>query len=272
LNPRIIQFYRGKIDEQWARACQIKERRDFLYCGKTPRQGQRIETVVDLEKQSNDTEEDTLSRAQIRLSGIVTHVGVLPTFSDWIIGDNFANRLPSCGNCNLRPLHQPYEKISYVFPASCINPACYTNRADIENPSNYLGIMMQRSLLMHGSLHNQIVVSYNYLSPESAQLLETRKDDSFFALQTGRVYKMTLLAQDTIPVFYWKVVSIEDVTDTERFEELPEAFRDFVFTRKSVRDLSPFEYNVDHDGDDDELMKFLLDLHEERMDNSVEER
>ena len=264
--PQAIRFDRGKLDEVFSRKGQVAEKRDFLYCGKTPRQGQRIETIIDLEKQTSDQEAKT-SRTQVRLSGIVTYVGDLPSFSDWVLGDNFANRLPSCGNCNLRPLLQPFEKVNFVFPVTCINPTCYTNRAAIDNPANYLGIMFQRSLLLHGSLHNQIIVSYNYLNPDS-----TPKDLAISTFQAGRVYKITLLAQDTIPVFFWKVVSIDDVTTSESFEQLPQAFRDFAYGIKSSGDISPLEGNVEQDGNDAELIQFLNELHEEKMENSVEDQ
>ncbi|KAG7368939.1 hypothetical protein IV203_031682 [Nitzschia inconspicua] len=258
-----IQFSDGRIDELGARTSQNHERRDFLHCGKRPRKGQRTETIVKLENQVGKLEPRVTPH--IRLSGIVTQVGVLPSFSDWIMGDNFCRRLPTCGHCELRHL-QNYEKAHFQFPRACPDPDCYTNRASLNNTRSYMQTMMARTLLLHGTLHNQEVVSYAHLANDSWHASSTKYDSMQLPFRPGQVYKISLVAQDSSPVFVWKVKSIENVTILERFEDLPEEFRDFAFGMSSPTSPSYSQTFSDYSFDDSELQQFLNDLHNEKMD------
>jgi len=258
-----IPFATGSLHELWSRENQADEGSPFLHCGMKPRPGLRTETIVYL---------DDAKKTGVRLSGVVTSVGELPAFSDWIRGDNFCRRLPHCSYCNLRPL-APSEETYYKFPTTCVNHHCYSNRVAIDKSENYMYTMMKRCLLIHGSLHNQEIVSYASLHPDFDNSLAEEKDMTVIPFQAGRVYKILCRAQDSVPLFHWKVSSIIDVTYSESYESLPKEFRDFAYSKPSaltaIGESSNKSFN-DEDGekeDDDELTNFLNTLHNEKMDS-----
>lgn len=262
----MMPFSHGRLDELGARTNQKDEKRDFLHCGKRPRKGQRTETVVHL---GSPTEvKDLYLPSWVRLSGVVTQVGHLPSFSDWLMDDNFVKRLPQCGHCILRPL----DKVDFQIPFSCPDPACYTNRALLDDTKNFMHTMMTRTLFLHGTLHNQEIISYAHLSNESVQQLAGLKyDTTTFPFQPGQVYKVTLVAHDSTPFFEWKVKNIENVTNVETFEDLPEEFQDFAYGQLSPVFPSSPSTLFDNYVDDSDLQQFLYDLHDGKMNASFED-
>lgn len=267
-----MPFWNGRIDELGSRSSQTNERRDFLHCGKRPRKGQRTETILNLEKeiQNNDGFQLPLD---IRLSGVVTQVGRLPSFSEWIEGSHLPKRIPKCGYCKLQPI-QPLEKDDLQLPPSCPDPDCYTNKVSFKGgTTTFMQSMMARTLLLHGTLHSQEVTVYAHLSTESHQELSALKYDATrMPYQAGQVYKVSLVAQDSFPVFEWKVKAIEDVTHMENFEDLPEEFRDYAFGKLSPMSPSSPRALSDTFIEESELQQFLNDIHNERMDIGLQER
>jgi hypothetical protein len=217
----------------------------FLYTGKRARVGQRVETVVHMRdgRRSEDptpaddrphhdgtNSGDTISCNGLlpcRLSGVVTAVGGLPSFEEWVVNQGLTRRIPKCDRCGLSPFPiQVPPRVPIYFPGSCPRPDCLTNRISPtgDAPGRQGGRpytledCMRRCYEMHGTVQGQQIVSYSILHPD----FEPMQDRLPF--RRGRIYRVRYTAEDAM-IHKWCVTSIEDVGDgKEPPNDLPKEF------------------------------------------------
>ena len=185
----VIPFFQGFLDEEHAKHSEQshdyqndhlnkshqtpKQRSPFsyLYGGKRPQMGQRVETVVHFEQHQQqgqqqqqrpqhelgDQQEDP-TFVSYRLSGIVTQVGELPTLEEWVPNQSMVVKLPTCHFCGLSPNHIPRTP-------TCPVQDCITNQIsqDDTRPFN-LHSLMQTYLETHGTIHGQQIVTYQMVT------------------------------------------------------------------------------------------------------------
>lgn len=158
----IIQFKDGFIKDDWAKLCEPVQRTPFLWTGRKAEVGQRTETQI-----------AATNGSWCRLSGVVTHVGEMPTLEEWRSGNS----------CQLPPGVKS-ETLSLDDQLS-----------------------LRNEFINHfGTLHGQIVTSYSYLNFDFYHRQEV------LPVKKGRVYKATHRADENMGCF-WVVTQVEDVTD-----------------------------------------------------------
>ena len=113
--PTIIPFKDGFIKDEWAKLCEPVQQTQFLWTGRKAEVGQRTETQI-----------STAEGNWCRLSGVVTHVGDMPTLDEWKRGPNGAT----------------FETVPLEIQSNIRN----------------------QFINDFGTLHGQIVISYAYLN------------------------------------------------------------------------------------------------------------
>lgn len=241
-SPQRIAFQQAFLDDDFAQSCERTARgrtsSSFLYTGKRPRLGQRVETAVHLtdtrryadrshDGRPQDEESPYGPSPPCRLSGVVTAVGSLPTFAEWAVNQSFTRRFPKCDQCGLSPLPivgTPEDEP--LFPGTCPKPDCLTNRisptrdarGDQRGRPYTLAALMERCLHVYGTVHSQEIVSYSVLHPAFASMQDR------LPFRSGRIYRVRYAADDEM-VRTWCVTSIEDVGDAEEPPgDLPKEF------------------------------------------------
>lgn len=176
-----IPFKDGYLKDEYAQRAEPIQRptegRPFLWTGRKAEVGQRTETQVIT---SN-------GKAWCRLSGVVTHVGDMPTLDEWRMGNS--SQLPEGIKSQTLPVEEQL-------------------------------VLRDEYIERYGTLHGQSITSYSVLNFD----FYDRQD--MLPFKSARVYRITYKADENMS-FFWIVSKIEDVTDDIVSEEelLPEVFK-----------------------------------------------
>jgi len=193
----------------------------FLYTGRAPAVGQRTETQL-----------QTNSGRWCLLSGVVTEVGELPTFDQWVTTSRFA---PPAQACHCRPA-DPYAMwrpdVVMGFHSDCPHPNCDMCVLRQGKAEMTLGDLMDRCREHFGTLHNQRFTAHAYLNPDFSHRVDQ------LPVKAAKIYKIIHKCDDSMHMI-WCVESIEDVTDRP-VSELPQVFKDWEIGRHSAH-VAPFD-------------------------------
>lgn len=216
----LINFYDGAANDELAQNCERTQGCSFLYTGKNPEVGQRVEMRVQVDATSNTT---------CRLSGVVTQVGELPTFDQWVTSSQLAPRPCEC-------TVDPYDGLSphtlMRFDDPCLIPNCFKCKMRGKDKEITLGTFLDRSHKHLGTITGQEITAYAYL-----HFQDFYKQDRL-PFTGERIYKVILKADDSMQ-FMWCVKTIQDVTDVLPIKDLPQIFRDWEIGRQAAR-VAPF--------------------------------
>lgn len=177
-----IPFKDGYLKDEYAQRVEPIQRpiegREFLWTGRKAEVGQRTETQVITANGNNN--------AWCRLSGVVTHVGDMPTLDEW-----------RTGNMNL-----PEGIKSQTLP--------------VEKQLALRNEYIER----YGTLHGQTITSYSFLNFD----FYDRQD--MLPFKSARVYRITYRADENMSFFWIvsKIEDVTDDIVSEE-ELLPEVFR-----------------------------------------------
>jgi hypothetical protein len=197
-----IEFADGFVKDDFAKKCNAIQVMDFLYTEKRPKLGQRLEIQVSF---SNNR--------WCRLSGIVTEIGNLPTYDEWIVATSTVP-VPPCRRGEI-----PADA-RIRFPRDCPYPNCSTCILRQGETEMTLGTLMNRCFKHMGTLQNQTLAGFAYLN------FDFHDNQVGLPISKGNIYKVTLHADDSKECM-WMLDSIENVTESVPFNELPQEFRDW---------------------------------------------
>lgn len=215
----LISFQDGFINDDFAKLCEpFQPPFKFLWTGRKPRIGQRTETQV------------TVNGIWCRLSGIVTNVGDLPSFPEWVNNSMLPPQI--CLKCN--PSIDP-EEVLQPDVQVLLEPGCECFKCELMGSDSKLtlAVLKDRCLEKMGTVQNQTLTSYAYLNFD----FFSKQDELPF--KKGRIYKVQYKVDDRRMCF-WCVTSIEDVTGTMKTSELPQVFCDWEQGRKNAN-VAPFD-------------------------------
>jgi hypothetical protein len=240
---RWIPFFQGFLDDDYAKERQKQfsnhhinsngQPFSFLYTGKRPKLGHRVETVIHFkncrlsqkqgQQQKEPQQEERPQFMSYRLTGVVTSVGSLPTIDEWVSSQGTLRRLPTCHHCGLSPSHIPRLAV-------CPISTCFTNKISRNGTRPFnLKTLMDTCLDVHGTLHGQEITTYQMVSllPSSRRPNDdndNNDDRNPLPLRNGRIYKVICQSNDDM-INKWIVASIEDLTDVEEPpSDLPRVF------------------------------------------------
>lgn len=208
-----IPFSNGFVKDSFAKSCQPIQGRDFLYTGKPAAVGQRLEIQASPVGLLNFC----------RLSGILTELGPLPSYEQWLTttsivnGEYWKRHLEEGAPLPCRGANAISRK-NTGRPA-CPNPDCLMCQLCQGQDQVSYGELYERSLKVLGTKHGQTATGLCYLN---AYFWENQNALQFKA---GRLYQVKLKVDDRLE-FVWTLESVRDVTAEHTvFEELPEVFR-----------------------------------------------
>ena len=193
----------------------------FLWTGKVAEIGQRSETQL----------VSTSSGRWCILSGIVTRVGELPTFDQWVTTSSMAPPPHACG-CNPVDPYASLRPDTIMRFGDCPYPDCTMCLLRRGAPELSLETLMQRSLEEFGTLQNQRITVHAYLNFD---FYHRQRELPF---QAARIYKVIHKCDDS-KNSVWCVESIQDVTDLPT-SELPQVFKDWEIGRANS-DIAPYD-------------------------------
>lgn len=151
----VIEIYDGYIDDENSKKSErFQPPYKFLFSGRIPEIGQRAEIHA-----------TAMSGHGCRLSGIVTHVGDLPTFDQWVTTTCIVPVPCDCFG------QDPFSKLSpdtmMPFDPDCRLPQnhCFRCRLRKEGETEAtFGTMMNRFHELEGTIHGQEITVFAYVS------------------------------------------------------------------------------------------------------------
>jgi len=219
--PGFFLFDDGYINDDFSRQCEPVQGRPFLYTGRAPRVGQRTEVAV------------RTGENYSRLSGIVTAVGVVPTFDQWVTTSSLAPP-PVCCDCEPGTT-DPYAVLRpetvMGFKEGCPDPNCLSCQIRQGRKEMTLGGLHEGCRELLGAVYGQEVTVYAYLNFD---FFHKQRELPF---QRGDIYRLIVKVDDS-RMNVWCVTSIENVSDLPA-SEFPQVFRDWT-EGQSTADAPPF--------------------------------
>jgi len=168
------------------------------------------------------------------LSGVVTRVGDLPTYDQWVTTSSFAPPPMACDCAAVDPYRSLAPDIIMVFNDYCPEPDCIMRAIREGKTRMTVEEVMNRSYEVLKLLHGQTLTSFCYLNFSYFDLEDVLPFDQ------GHIYKVELKADDN-KICSWCVESIQDVTDWP-VKDIPQAFKDWRIGRKSAN-AAPYDLN-----------------------------
>ena len=211
--PGFFQFRSGFINDDFSKQCEPIQGRPFLYTGRAPEVGQRTEVAVHA------------GGEYCRLSGVVSSVGEVPTFDQWVTTSSIA---PPPGCCDCKPA-DPYAMLhpdTILGFGDCTDPSCLRCEIRQGRKEMSLGELWEGSRQLLGALSGQVVTVYAYLN------FDYFHKQGELPFQRGEIYRIILKVDDS-KMNVWCATSIENISDLP-VSEFPQVFRDWTEGQKAA--------------------------------------
>ena len=237
-----IPFLEGCIRDDLAKRMLINA--DFLWTGKPAEVGQYAEIAV------KTNHHPFYGHCHVR--GLVTSVGPLPTFEEWIMSKSAYAPPPEALLCehNIDPYHNIRPDTEIPYGCNCDDPNCTTAKIAGGTPGFHpiaLGTLRERVQDLYGTLHGQQVTGFAFLDADFFHVQE------HMPIKSGRIYRLVLEANDSMK-YAWTVHSIEDASGWPA-ERMPKIFREWeglsggIVAPFDLTDAERKEWLVQHEAD-----------------------
>jgi len=215
--PGFFQFDSGFINDDFSKQCEPIQGRPFLYTGRAPKVGQRTEVAVHA------------GGEYCRLSGVVSSVGEVPTFDQWVTTSDIAPPLCDCNGTDPFAMLRPDTIIGM---GECPDPSCLRCEIRQGRKEMSLGELWEGSRQVLGAVSGQVVTVYAYLN------FDYFHKQGELPFQRGEIYRIILKLDDS-KMNVWCATSIENVSDLPG-SEFPQVFRDWTEGQKAAA-APPFD-------------------------------